>query len=248
MHRARRARARRRLHRHRALGRAVERLRGRRPAARQAPPRVRDPAARDLLRHAGDGLPDGWPRGAGIGEGVRQGAPAAPRPRGAAGRRAAGGRRARDGVDEPRRHRARAPAGLHEPGRHRQLPGRGHGRPGPADLRGAVPSRGRAHPAGQDGPQELPRRGGGHGRLVHAVVRGLGGRRHPAPGRQGPRALRAVGRRGLLGGRGPDPQGGGRSAHVPLRGQRSPAEGRGRRGRPDLPRRLQDEPDPCRCK
>jgi GMP synthase (glutamine-hydrolysing) len=43
-------------------------------------------------------------------------------------------------------------------------------------------------------------------------------------------------------------EGGGRSAHVPLRGQRPPAEGRGRRGRPDLPRRLQDEPDPCRCK
>ena len=106
MHRAGGARARRRLHRHRALRRTLERLRGRRPAARQAPARVRDPAARHLLRHAGDGLPDGRPRGAGPASGVRQGAPSAPGPRGPAGGCGAGARRPRDRVDEPRRHRA----------------------------------------------------------------------------------------------------------------------------------------------
>ena len=121
------------------------------------------------------------------------------------------------------------PPGFTSLGHHRQLPGRGHGRPGPAALRRPVPPRGGAHAPGQDRAQELPRR-------VRAPpptgpCRRSSTRRSRASARQVGRdrgALRALGRRGLLRGRRADPQGGRRSAHVPLRGQRPPAQGRGR--------------------
>src|SRR5215471_10168571 len=57
--------------------------------------------------------------------------------------------------------------------------------------------------------------------------------------------IRALGRRRLVCRRRPGPSRHRRPAHVRLRRQRAPAKGRGRGGRPHLPRRIQDEPDPC---
>ena len=140
------------------------------------------------------------------------------------------------------------PPGFTSLGRDRQLPGRGHGRPGPAALRGPVPPRGRPHAAGQDRSSRTSSTSAGVARrLVHAVLRRHGGGRDPRAGGPGPGALRALGRRGLVRGGRADPPGGGRPAHVPLRGQRPAAEGRGRGRGADLPGRVQDEPDPRGC-
>ena len=112
-------------------------------------------------------------------------------------------------LDEPPRHRLRGPAGLHRAGVLHRVAGGGDGGPGPRPLRDPVPPRGGAHPLRHPDPRDLPAR---HRRLRHVLERRLGGRGAGGPDpraggrRQGD--LRAVRRRGLVGGRAAHLQGG----------------------------------------
>ena len=66
----------------------------------------------------------------------------------------------------------------------------------------------------------------------------------PRPGRQGPGDLRPLRRRRFLGGRGADPRGDRRAAHLRLRRHRPVAPERGRAGRDPVPRSLQHPAGP----
>ncbi len=228
-------------------GGPIERLRRRGPAAGQAALRGGHPAARHLLRHAGHGLFARGPRGARGAARVRSRRAQAPLHRGAArGHRARAGWPDR-GVDEPRGHGDAAAPRLRQSGRHRELPGRGDGgRHAPA-LRRPVPPRGRAYAAGKDHPAKLPPPLRRARRLVDALVRRRGRGGYPPSSRPGSCAVRPLGGRGLVRRGRLDPPRHRRSAHLPVRRQWLAPEGRGRERGGHVPRRLQDEPDPCEC-
>ena len=215
-------------------------VRRRRAGHARGAARARDPGARHLLRHAGDGAHARRPRGGRRGRRVR----ALPAHRRGA-RAAAGGCPGRaELLDEPSRHRLRGAAGLHRAGLVHRVAGGGHGGPRPRPLRDPVPPRGGAHPLRHADPRDLPAR---HRRLRHGLERRLGGRGaggpHPRAGGRRPGDLRALRRRRLLGGRAAHLQGGRRPAHVRVRRSRPDAQERGQPGGGRLPRPLQGAAD-----
>ncbi len=201
----------------------------RRPAAPDRAPRARDPRARHLLRHAGDGA---GARRARRGRRVGRVRPDRAEPlrvrRPASGR--APGRAAV--LDEPPRLRARGARGVRAARRQPRLAGRrvriGRSR----SVRHPVPPRGGAHPVRHPGPGSLPTR---DHRLRAALVAGVGdrraGREDPRQGRQCRGHLRPVGGRRLRDRRGSRPPGDRRSAHLRPRGSRPDAPERGGPGR-----------------
>ena len=122
------------------------------------------------------------------------------------------------GVDVARRRLLRRPRGLHRHRVHRRRPGRRLRERREEALRRPVPPRGHALHARPAGPGALPLPRRGHRAELDHHQRGRGaGRRDPRPGRQQARHLRAVRRRGLLGGRRPRAEGHRRPADLRLR-------------------------------
>ena len=134
-------------------------------------------------------------------------------------------------VDEPRRSGRVPAAGVPGHRRIKVLAHRRHGRRGPPALRPAVPPRGDAHAPGQPHPRALRPRDLRRGvELGHGGHHRRGRRADPRRDRPRARAARALGWRGLGGGRGPPAPGHRRAAHLRLRGQRALEARRGRRG------------------
>ncbi len=79
----------------------------------------------------------------------------------------------------------------------------------------------------------------------HGLVPPEDGPEDPRPGRLRSGDLRPFRRRGLVGGRGADPRGDRRTAHLRLRRHRPPAPQRGRAGRDPVPRSLQHSAGTC---
>ena len=157
-----------------------------------------------------------------------------------AGRAAEGDAARADLLDVAPRHRVRAAAGLHRAGLLERLAGGGGRGSERRHLRHPVPPRGRAHPLRPGDPDALPDRGV---RLRADVVGGVDrrgtGPAHPRAGGRGQRDLRALRRRGLLGGGAAGAPRGRRAADVRVRRPRPDAQGRGRAGGEHVPRHVQ---------
>ena len=188
---------------------------------------LRDAAARARARRTS---------GAGGGGGVRTLGPEGYRARAAARGDAEGA----DVLDVSSRHRVRAPAGVHGAGLLERLAGGRRGGHDAGDIRNPVSSRGRAHALRAGDTDAVPDR---HRRVrahvVGAVDRRGSDRAHQGAGRGGQGHLRAVGRRGLLGGRAARAPRRRRSADVRVRRSRADAQGRGRAGGERVPGHVQ---------
>ena len=161
-------------------------------------------------------------------------------------RRVAAGRQ-KAGLDEPRRPRDQAAAGLQRHRHQRERALRRHLRRGAQILRRAVPPRGDAHARRRQAAAQLcAQHRGLQGRLDDARLQGARHRPDPRPGRQGPGDLRPVGRRRFIGRGRAAARGDRRPAAVRVRRPRPAAAGRGRAGRPPVPRPLQHPADPRR--
>ena len=134
-------------------------------------------------------------------------------------RRAVAKRRARAGVDEPRRQGRRAAARLSRGGGQRRRALRRDRRRRAAVLRRAVPPRGRAHAAGRRSccATSRIRSRGCRGDWTMAAFRAQAIDTHPPPGRQRPRGLRPLRRRRFRGRRGAAARGDRRPADLHLR-------------------------------
>ena len=213
--------------RDRALGRSRQRAPA--PGAALRPEAVRAGRAGggDLLRHAAD-EPRARRRGEALGSPrVRAGGLRSERGR-CALPRAPG---AKPGLGEPRRRRPARTRRLSRDRLHRDQPDRRDRGPRAPALRDPVPPRGRALRGRHQGARQLPRRHRLPPGLERALVRGGGDRaRARAGGPEGPRDLRAVGRRRLGGGGADRPARDRLAAHLRVRGQRPAAQGRGAAG------------------
>ena len=202
-------------------------LRGRRPGGPRRAPRARDPGARHLLRHAGDGSGARRRGRAHRRRRVRAHAPAGDLARRSV-RRPAGGAV----LDEPPRRGRPAARGLRRDGRDRRRAGRGDGVAAAADVRGAVPSRGRPHALRHRPPQGVPvRRVRLHPDLDRGPRDRRAGRAHPGAGRRPARHLRPLRRRRQRRRRAARPPGDRRPADLRVRRSRLHAPQRGRAGR-----------------
>ena len=210
------------------LRRAGLGLRGQRAAGRSGDLRARRAGARHLLRHAADGAGPRRTRRARCGRVRQDGAPLA--------RSAGPGSSGRpDGLDEPPRLRDCGTARGRGDRRLRRDPDRRLRGARPEPVRRPVPPGGRAHAARPGGAEELPLRR--RRRAAHLDARGRdrgAGRADPRPGREGARAVRAVGRRRLRRRCAARAQGGRRPADLCLRRPRPAPQGRGRSGGRDL--------------
>ncbi len=164
-----------------------------------------------------------------------------------AARRRVAARREISGVDEPWRPGDRTAQGFPRRRHLAQCADRHDRRRGAAVLCHPVPPRSRAHAPWRGAAAQLRAR---HRRLRrrldHARLQGRGDREDPRPGRAaGPGDLRPLRRRRFRGGRGADPRGDRRAAHLRVRRPRPAAPGRRPQGGRPVPRQLQHPAGPC---